>query len=188
MSDTDTEVVEGLNNLAEKRFLVEVRLEDATREHKAAVAALVAAHEKALAGLNGEAALLDEQIAQTIQTNREGLIEQGKQSFAIMRARFQFRKPSANAKPKVADASGLMEAARKLGVVRQIAKPSYSWKLNQSKFFDWLEKHGEMRRHFEEFLEDPASGESLTMQPNTGYTVHHDSKRISPPSVSIKLS
>lgn len=185
MSDTDTKIIDDLNDLADKRFLVQIKIDDANASHKSAVAALVAAHERVLSALTSEAAGLDQQIAAIIQPNRGSLIERGKQSFVIMRAKFQFRKPSG--KTKITDAAGIMDVARKLGVVRQIAKPSYVWKLNQSKFFDWLDKHGEMRTHFEEYLDD-SSKESLTMQPNAGHTVHHDSKRISPPSVSIALS
>lgn len=185
MSDTNTKVIEDLNGLAERRFFVEVRREIAIRAYKAEVAVLNAEQENVMADLNSEAKQLDEQITQLIQPNRNNLIERDKQSFVIMRAKFQFRKPSG--KTKITDASGIMDVARKLGVVRKIAKPSYSWKLNQPKFFGWLEKHGEMRKHFEEYLDD-TSTESLTMQPNGNYTVHHDSKRVSPPSVSIKLS
>lgn len=184
MSDTNTKVVDDLNDLAEKRFMVQVKIDEATVTHKAAVAALEASHEKVLSSLQAQAEHLDAHIAEVILPNRHTLIERGKQSFVIMRAKFQFRRPTG--KTKVTDPGGIMEVARKLGVVRKVAKPSYSWKLNQAKFFAWLDTHGEMRKHFEEYL-DVSSKESLTMQPNSGYTVHHDSKRVSPPSVSISL-
>lgn len=186
MTDADTKVIDELNELAEQRFVVQLKLDDANQKYKAAVAALDAVHEHKLAAFQAEIDTLDAKISNKIKTNRKALIESGKQSFVIMRARFQFRKT----KPKttVKDAKAIMDMARKLGVVRQVAKLKCSWGLNQGKFFDWLNTNGEFRSQFEDYLEVTEAGESLTMQPNTNYTVHHDSKRVSPPSVSIKLS
>ena len=186
MSDASTEVIEKLDALAEQRFLAQVKLDKATEEYKTAIAVLTADHEKVQTSLQSEINALDSQIYDTIQANRNELIRRGKKSFAIMKAVFQFR--SSDPKTKIADSAGIMSVARKLGVVRQIAKVSISWKLNQSKFFQWLDKHGELRPHFEDYLEEVEAGESLTMKPNTNYTVFHDSKRISPPSISIKTS
>lgn len=184
MTDANTEVIDLLNELAEKRFLVELRLNDANQQHKAAVAALETQHKEVLTGFDAEIKSLDKQIADVIKKNRKSLIERGKQSFVIMSAKFQFRK--SDEKTTVVDAKAIMEVARKLGVVKQIAKIAVTWKFNQAKFLAWLDKHGEQRSKFENFLEVKKAGESLTMAPNTNYTVHHDTKRISPPSISIE--
>lgn len=184
MTDANTEVIDKLNELAEQRFLVELRQGDANQKHKAAVAALETAHQQVLAGFQTEIETLDKQIADLIKQHRKELIKTGKKSFVIMSAKFQFR--GYDEKTTVKDPKGIMDAARKLGIVRQIAKLTMSWKFNQAKFFAWLDKHGELRSKFEEFLEVKEAGESLTMAPNSNYTVHHDSKRISPPSIGIE--
>lgn len=190
MTDANTEVISELNNLAERRFQIELRLNDANRKHKSAMAELEAAHEKVLDALNAEIAEVDSLIAGCIRTNRKALIAKGKQSFVIMRARFQFRGPKPGTKPKtkVTDAAGIMAVARRLGVIRKIAKMNVSWRLNQSKFLEWLEKHAELGSQFEDYLDVSVPKETLTMYPNSGYTVYHDSQRVSPPPVSIRLS
>ena len=185
MDDANTEVIEKLNELAEQRFLVELRRNDANQKHKAAVATLETKHQQTLAGFEGEIKALDTQIANLIKQHRKELIKAGKKSFVIMSATFQLRK--FGEKTEVKDAKAIMDVARKLGIVRRIAKLTMSWKFNQAKFFAWLDEHGELRSKFEDHLEVKDAGESLTMAPNSNYTVHHDSKRISPPSISIEF-
>lgn len=184
MTDANTEVIDQLNELAEKRFLVELERNKSNEEHKSAVAELEAQHKGVLAAFDTDIQTLDKQIADLIRKNRKSLIEADKKSFVIMRAKFQFR--GYDKKTTVTDAKAIMEVARKLGVVKQIAKIAVAWKFNQAKFFAWLAKHEELRPKFDPFLETKTAGESLTMAPNTNYTVHHDSKRISPPSIGIE--
>lgn|GEM_PF-2547514 len=187
MSSTDPETITAVNELVGDRFALEVERDAENRRFQAALAEITKIHEQALE----EYALLERQldtaIWQAVDENRATLIERGKRSFITMTAKFQLR--DVPAKVEVLDKLGIMEAARNLGVVRQIANPPKGgWRFNQKKFLAWLDKSNELHGHFEQFIDHTGGGESLTVQPNANYTVLHDSKRVSPPSISIKKS
>lgn len=183
--ENDNDAVIGLlNGLAQKRFELEIRLQEMTTQFETEEAQLAARHEQELAAINHMIAQLDLEISGQILSHRSDLIAQGKQSFATLIAKFQFRKGSG--KMKIVDRKAVMALARELGVIRKVASAKYEWRLNLDKFSTWLAKNGELRSQFEPFL-DYADDESLTMQPNGTYVVHHGKKRISPPSISIGL-
>ena len=184
MSDATNEVIDDLNELAKSRFDVQVRIDAENQQFKNDKTALETAHAARLAALTKEADALDSQLWEKIEPNRSSLIVRGKKSFITALAKFQFREVPG--KDKVGDSDGIMNAARRLGVVRQIANPVHYWKFDSKKFFAWLDRNGENRPHFAEFIEEGTDGESLTIQPNSNYTVHLDKKRVSPPSISIK--
>lgn len=184
MSNANPEVIDLLNQLAEDRFALKLRMDAEDQAFKDAKARLEADHTDKKAAMEARAVEIDQQIQQLIQEHRANLIARGKQSFAIMRAKFQLRK--SGEKTKVADANGVMKVAKRFGVVKAIAEPpSRKWKLDSQKFLKWLESHGEMRRLFEPYLTIVPEMESLHMSPNTNYTIYHDGKRISPPSITI---
>ena len=187
MTDADPQVIASINELIENRFELEVARDAENRRFQATLAELTREHEEKLDEFAKRERQLDPAIWQVINANRPRLIARGKRSFATLQAKFQLRE--LQAKIEVLDKSGIMEVAHRLGVVKQIATPPKGgWRFNQKKFLAWLEQNGEMREHFEPFLEQVDKSESLTVQPNTTYTVEHDSQRISPPSISIKKS
>lgn len=185
MTDADPEVIDRANRLAESRFQLEVEREVENRRFAEALAALTKEHEEKLRIFTERERVLDPAIWKVVDENRTSLIARSKRSFVTMLAKFQLK--DVPAKTEVLDKQGIMDVARKLRVVRHIAKPPKGeWRFNQKKFFGWLAKNGEHRRHFEPFLNDVEKDESLTIQPNSNYTVEHDSQRISPPSITIK--
>lgn len=186
MSDVNTEVIENLNGLVERRFRLEIRLNTVNQEFATEKAELEKLHDLELAEINAAIKEIDDEIWESVERDRSTLIQKGKQSFTTMAAKFQFRKSAA--KTKVTDSDGVMQTARRLGVVRKIAEPAFRWKLSSAKFLDWLAKNGELREHFADFIEEPVDKESLSIAPNSNYTVFYDAKRISPPSISIKKS
>jgi len=187
VSSTDPEVIAAVDEIVEKRFALEVERDAVNRRFQAAIAEITKFHEEALRELTLLERQLDPAIWRAIDSNRATLIERGKRSFITMAAKFQLR--DVPAKIEVLDKLGIMEAARNLGVVRQIANPPKGeWRFNQKKFLAWLGKNNELHGHFEQFIDHADGGESLTIQPNANYTVLHDSKRVSPPSISIKKS
>ena len=187
MSSTDPEVIAAVDELVRNRFALEVERDAENRRFQAAIAEITKIHEQALEEFALHERQLDPAIWQAIDSNRATLIERGKRSFITMAAKFQLR--DAPAKVEVLDKLGIMETARNLGVVRQIANPPKGeWRFNQKKFLAWLGKSNELHEHFEQFIDHTDGSESLTVQPNANYTVLHDSKRVSPPSISIKKS
>lgn len=183
MTNANQDVVSEVDALAEERFSLEVEKTALAQKFKSDEAALKASYQDQLAAITARIGEVDAALLAKIKGNRAKLIAKGKQSFVTLVAKFQFKKASDT--DKVKDADGVMAVARKLGVVRQIAKPVREYKLDRRMFGAWLKKHPEYRDAFAKHLEERA-GESLTMQPNGTYMVTHDSKRISPPSVSIK--
>lgn len=186
MPNALTQVINKLNRLGRDRALLKLREDSENQRYKDAKARLDATHERNLAQIAAKIEQVDPQIDETIAKRRSDLIEAGKQSFTTSEWKFQFRK--APGKTKVTDADGVMEVARKLGIVRKIADPPKRWKFNQKKFLGWLESHPEERARFEAYLEDTEDGETLHMYPNSGHTVFHDSKRVSPPPITIKTT
>jgi phage host-nuclease inhibitor protein Gam len=181
-----TKVIEKLNRLGRTRAELELTKQAEIQKFKDAKAALEASHGAKLAKIEADIEKTDPQIDQTITERRSELIQKDKQSFTTSEWKFQFRK--APGKTKVTDADGAMEIARKLGIVRKVADPPTRWKFNQKKFLEWLDRNPEQRARFESVLEDTEDGETLHMSPNSGHTVFHDSKRVSPPSITITRS
>jgi phage host-nuclease inhibitor protein Gam len=190
MSDPKNEVIESLNDMSELRFKLEVERDELETELKTklavAVASLQSEYAPHISRVHAQIDALDPDIWNEAKSNYETLVERGKRSFATMIAKFQFRdKPGTT---KVVDAAGIMSLARKLGVIRKIAEPQPHWKLNNKKFLAWLEANPQLKGRFADFIQQEEATETLGLQPNSGYIVHHDSRRISPPSVSIKKS
>lgn len=187
MTDADPEVIAEINELVESRFQLEVEREAENRRFQAAMADLSREHQDKLNEFAERERELDPAIWRLLNDNRPTLIARGKRSFVTMRAKFQFREVPARL--EVLDKVGIMEAAHRLGVVKQIANPPKGgWKFNQKKFHAWLTSSGDLCRHFEAFVDQTAKTESLTVQPNATYTVEYDSQRISPPSITIQKS
>lgn len=186
MPNALTQVINKLNRLGRDRALLKLNEDAENQRYKDAKARLDATHEKNLARIAAQIEKVDPQIDETIAERRSDLIESGKQSFTTSEWKFQFRK--APGKTEVTDADAVMDVARKLGVVRKVADPPKRWKFNPKKFLEWLESHPEERARFDAFLEDSEDGETLHMSPNSGHTVFHDSKRVSPPSITIKTT
>jgi phage host-nuclease inhibitor protein Gam len=184
MSDATTKVIEGLNELAKARFDLQVQVDAANQEFKNDKAVREAAHTARLAPLEAKIEEIDAQLWKELKDHESSLIEEGKRSFVTMAARFQLK--TVYGTRKVTDAKSLMKIARKLGIVRRIAVPVHEWKLSQEKFFAWLDKNGEARPKFDGLIEETQDDESLTIKPNSNYTVFLDKKRVSPPSISIK--
>lgn len=179
------QVIDQLDAYLKDRFDLASEIEAVTRSHQAKLAKLNAKHAKQLARLEQGADELDGLIWSLIKHNRTALIKEGKQPFTIMMAVFQLRHQQA--KLRITDANGIMNVARRLGVVRKIGRVHVSWKLDREKFLGWLQEHPELRHSFDEFIEETPAGETLTARPNDNYTVNHDSKRLVPPSVAIRV-
>lgn len=187
MSDADPQIIASINRLVESRLQLEVELDAENRRFQAKLADLTREHEANLHELAERERELDPAIWQAIDANRSTLIARGKRSFVTLLAKFQLR--DVPAKIEVLDKPGIMETAHRLGIVKQIANPPRGgWRFDRKKFLAWLASHGELREHFEPYIEQSDKSESLTVQPNANYTVEHDSQRVSPPSISIKKS
>lgn len=186
VSNVDPEVLDSINKLAERRFALQVQLDKSNADFKAAQASAAADHSALITPIQAEIDEIDSQLVEKVEAHRSQLIGSKRKSFTTIVATFQFKKVAG--KLKVVDDKGLMAAARKLGIVRKIARQVLVWKLDQAKFAAWLAKNGEYRMKLGDFIEGPSEGESLSLKPNGTYTVVHDDKRISPPSITIKKS
>lgn len=185
MTTVDPEVINELDGSAEKCFRKDVLLAEAKQRYDAAVAPFTRAYEEEVREINRVADDAARTVWQVVAQHRNSLIATGKKSFATMQATFQFREVPA--KTTIADKKGIMQVARRLGVVRRIASPPKGgWSIDQKKFVAWLADNSELRVHFEPFIDEIEVCESLTIKPNEGYMVVHDSKRISPPPFTIR--
>ncbi len=186
MCNVDPEVLDLINTLAEETFALEVQLDGKNADFKAVQAVAAADHNALIAPIQAQIDANKARLAEVIQAHRDQLVGLKRKSFATMIATFQFREVTT--KLKVTDAGGLMDVARRLGIVRKIARQAVTWKLVHTKFAAWWDKNGEHHEALIDFVEPPTEGESLSMKPNGTYTVVHDGNRISPPSVTIKKS
>lgn len=183
--NVDSAVIRQIDDLARKRFELEVTRQKLRDEFAGEQAAMTARHAGYLAPIEEEIDRVERQLLTKIEENRPSLIAKGRQSFATMAAVFQFRRTQP--KPRVTDATAALEVARRLGIVRKVGRLVHVWKLDSAKLMKWLEKNGEYRDAFDECIEPSAeSAESLSLKPNGTYTVVHDGSRISPPAVTIK--
>ena len=184
MTDVDAELISQLSSLGMRVLELKVAEDELNRAYEVKLAALNAAHANNLERLQVERASTYNALRSVIHDNRSQLITSGKQSFTTMEVVVQLRKTPPTL--KVIDAAAVMQVARRLGVIRKVAEPpKQMWRLNQKKFFKWLEKNGEHREAFDEHLSETKGGESITIRPNTGQTVMFNNKRIAPPSVTI---
>lgn len=187
MSDAKQQLISDLDSLAQERFKLKLELDDANDQFKNEEAIRRAAHTERIDQLQRRIDPIDDQIWKLITDNRSSLIQPGKQSFAIMSAVFKLRR--GNGRVKVHNEAGIMHIARRLKVVNKVADvPSYQWRFSYKKFLNWFNQNPKLQHKFHDCIEVTQDGETLTMQPNENYTVHHNSARISPPSVSIKKS
>lgn len=160
--------------LAQARELEEGNLAYATQEavQKAQHAEWQRTHE-------GGVARLYEEIVSFIKSHEDDLIAKGKRSFATSAATFQFT--TIKARPKVLDSQAILQKARKMGVVKQVATPPRTgWKFSAKLFWNFLQKNPTKRQHFEQWIEHGQEHESLTIKPNKGHDVTYDPGRISP--------
>lgn len=160
------------------------RLTRATIASRRSKRLLLPRHNDQIKSIQEEIEAVDAELLAHINAHRSEFIAAERKSFATMIATFQFRKVTS--KLKVVDADGLMTTARRLGIVRKIARLSVLWKLDREKFTAWLNAHGEHLEDFADFIDGSEDSESLTIKPNSTHTVFHDKKRISPPSITIK--
>ncbi len=186
MTNVDPEVLDLINTLAEQRFALQVQLDGKNADFKAAQAVATANHNALIAPIQAGIDDVDVRLAEVVTRHRDQLVGPKRKSFATMVATFQFK--NVTTKLKVVDDKGLMDAARKLGIVRKIARQVVTWRLVHAKFVAWWEKNGEHHEALIDFVDPPTEIESLSLKPNGTYTVVHDGNRISPPSVTIKKS
>lgn len=183
MTNVNPEVIDQLNALARRRFDLQVEANEEEAQYKAQSRALEAAFTKRQAAHHSEMQQIDHEIWETIQQNRGNLIDPDRKSFATMVAKFFLK--TVPARTAVIDKKGLLAVARRLRIMRKVASVKVAWDLDVKKFISWLQKNGEYRQEFEPFIEDIGENETLTMGPNANFTVFHNSKRISPPSIKI---
>lgn len=168
-----------------ERFTLAAREAEIVRRFKAEKEALEAEATRQLTELQQEIKPVDERLWALLQKHRSVLIKPGKQSFITMAAKFQFKKEPG--KERVTNAVAVMDLARDLSVIRQIADPPKGgWRYNAKKFMAWMEKRGGVRDKFAAFIEKTEDTEGLTIYPNSNYTVMHGLDRVSPPPVLIK--
>lgn len=188
VTDAKQKVVDKLNELAETRFLLELKLEEENTRFATEEAQRKAEHAARLGSIQEFIDQADAGIWEILDRERSQLIAASKKSFATMVAKWQLRESAGSL--KVTDAAAVaavMKVAKRFGVVKQIAEPpSRKWKFSIKKFRAWLDKEPQMKPLFEDYIEETEAGETLTIQNNGTYTVVYDGKRISPPSVSIK--
>ena len=181
--NVDPALIDAINLLVTERMLREVEVKNLDAKLEADIAALTAAHAAERSVLEVDIQSLDAGIRGIITNNESTLLQSGKRSFTTVIAAFQFSK--IKERLDITDTKLVMDVARKLGVVRKIAKLSIKWTFSATKFKDWLAKNGEYRNAFADGIEDIAAYESLTIKPNSTHVVHYDGKRISPPSITI---
>lgn len=182
-TSADPELVTAVNQPIERLFRAEVRQKDLDQQLKDAIAVLIAKHAATSAEITQEIESAGAELKQVIKDNRPRLFERGKKSFATMIAIIQLR--DVPARLNITDAKLIMSIARRLGVVKKIAKLSIEWKFNADKFRAWLDQHDEYRDEFVDAIEDVAAYESLTLKPNNTHLVYYDGKRISPPPITV---
>lgn len=180
-----TQVIDKLNQLGRTRVRLELSRNAAIQKAKNAKAAIDERLSTQLSGIEAKIEAIDPKIGVTIADHRSALVAEGKQSFTTSEWKFQFRKVPG--KMQVTDADAIMGIARRLGIVRKIADPpTQEWRFSLKKFLEMLEENPEYNSYFDDYIDQPDETETLHMSPNSGHTVYHDSKRVSPPSIRIK--
>ncbi len=184
MTDVNPEVIENFNRLAADRLELATEIERTKQRFTERQRELKTEYTARLQALSEQVDELDSQIWQLLDQSADHVLPKGKKSFVTMVASFQLRQVPARI---TLDTTAIMEQARKLRVVRHIAVPpkTPAWKFNRDKFFAWLRINGEMRLFFDEFIEDGVASESLTIRPNSSFTVQYDNQRLTPPSTTI---
>ncbi len=116
--------------------------------------------------INTRIVKLRKRLAWLVKTYREHLMTAKLKSFTTELGVFEFR--NSTTRFKVTDAAGALAAARKLGVVRKIAKLKVSWTIEPKKLEEFLRQHGEYINAFDEFV-DPGGDvtEVLRVRPQS---------------------
>lgn len=176
MSDTvSPDVKQTLNELTEQRFAIEAEREDAKKRYKQQRDIADQQQAALLGGLDKAALEIDHKIWRLIQQHRKELLPGTQRSFVTWLGIFRFRK--VNARTTVANLAGLMDTARRTGVIRQFCDPPRGgWTFNPKKFFDWLKRNDEYHDQYEPFLEEIPEHDSLGLQRNWGNPSDYDSR------------
>lgn len=173
MTADDTDIITHVNELAERRFALEVATNQLKQRHAAE-----------LAKLDQQVADTDSELWQLVTHHRAALIDPGKQSFVTVVAQVAFRKVGGSI--KLINPGLALDIARQLGIVRKIGKLHVKWVVDRTKLLAWLDTNNQDRESFEECIEEIAAHESLSIKPNANYTVRHGTERISPPPLTIQ--
>lgn len=182
-NEVDPRVIGTINRLLERLFRLTVRQKLEKDRYEAQLASLKRRHTSLSQGFSTEEQELSAKLRRVIAEHYAELVGRGR-SFATMIGIVQFRKQPEHT--VIADKQGIMQLARKRGLVRQIADPpSTEWQLNPKKLSAFLERHPEYRAEFEPFLTVTPAHDSVSVKPNNGYTVNHDNKRLTPPATSL---
>jgi len=165
-------------------YLAETRkLEEGNLEFASETAVRKAAHADWQRVCEGNITRQYDDILAFIKEHEDVLIAKGKRSFTTSAAVYQFT--TVRARDKIANSEAIMRMARKLHVVKQVATPPRTgWKFSAKLFWNFLQKNPTQRQHFERWIEHGEERESLSIKPNHGHPVTHDSQRISPPPVT----
>lgn len=133
--------------------------------------------------LEAEIQSLRRQLADMVKSNRSSLLVATKKSFATAYAKFYYRRPSS--KLKITNKAGVIETARRLGIVRQIC--NFKWLITPDidKLARYLEINGEYIEQFDEFIDWPSTEDSLSVKPNTSYLTTHDPRRLSDRAIKL---
>ena len=164
MSDTvDEQLSTQLDDLAAERLRVEATMNAEKEAHRGAVRALEDEHADRMSEYVRRAQELDRTIWLTIRQHWSTLMPGSARSFRTMRVTFSMKK--VNATTAVIDKDAIMELARKLGVVKQLADPPRAgWTFNKKKFLAWLQRTEKYRARFKEFLRETPTHDSLSVK------------------------
>ena len=187
MTNAFTTLINRLNRLGRTREHLELMLKSENERYKKEQETGRIRHSRRLATITARIEKTDPEIWNGIAARRDELIPKDKKSFVTSERRFQFK--AVPFRQKVTDANAVMALARKLGIVTPISDPPSRRRIfNSTKFFEYLESHGELRERFEEWIDETGGGdeETLHMSPNADYTTFYDGERLSPPSITIK--
>lgn len=182
MSDT----IKDIDSLAQQLFVLKIEQKRIQANYDTEIAKLKREYAPLLEQLDQQIDIVGQELRDVVTEHKSELVATGRQSFATLQAIFQFRK--ATSKLRVKNPGEALKVARQLGVVRKVANMKVKWVLDSAKFFSWLKRNDEYREIFDDYLEYPSDSESITLRPNSTYTVVHDGKRISPPSVTLPKS
>lgn len=89
MNNADMQIVQRANSQAEQRLQLEVERNAENARYQAALSVLTHEHEQKLREFTERELQLNSSIWQTVDENRDVLIDKGKRSFATMAAKFQ---------------------------------------------------------------------------------------------------
>lgn len=179
------QLIKRLNWRFDRRFRLELNIKRENERYDAQEATRQRRHAARLQKLSERVAKLDGEILADVDAHGVELIPPGRRSFATMNGKIQLRTIPEHI--VILDKKAIMKKAAALGVIRQIADPPRGgWRLNTSKLLAWLDRNGKNREKFADDIMVIPEHESVTLQPNTGYTVEYSGKRLSPPSITLR--